>query len=791
MTLRRALALAAPLLLLACHEDRRGKSAHDDSACDSGPAQDSGHPDEPHDDVPAACGSGTWGNLDTDENTIYVDISAAEGGAGNASAPFTSIQAGLDAAGDADGGMVAVAAGTYPETLELGRGHDDVRLAGRCKELVIIDASAGDEQTAGIHMDAKSSELAISGVTVSTAHDVGLRVYSGILTIRDSRVEGSEGRGIAAFQSGLQETILVVEACEVVENSLAGVLSHGAGTTVTLRETVIQGTRSDEKGLWGFGIEVYSGASLQAESSEVIENRFAGLIADATGTKASLHDTIIRDTKPDENGSDGYGIAVCGGASLETEACEVSGNTAVGVIAMDAGTSISLHETTIQDTQREEDGWGGYGIVAKAGANLEADSCELLGNAQTGVAASGADTTVALRQTTIQDTQPVDEGTYGYGIQVSDGANLETDSCELAGNTGLGVGAMDSGSSVSLRGTTVRDTQPVAGGDGGFGIQVVAGASLTAETCEVARNTGGGVVADGSSTTVTLGDTTIDASRRGEVYTLGAGIIVQKAATVEATDIEVCSNDGPGLYITYGNSLLTCSQCALRDNGFSGAVVIYGGSLVLADSIIEGTTAQENIGGGIGLYAEPREAGRGPSMEITNTTIQDNPIAGVWLTDEGSFAFTGNSIHGGAGWTRESLSKCGDAVYARDGITSWDGSTGLLLQDNQILDSRGAGLFLDKASATLSGNSYGSNAVDLVTQGADCATPPVGYEEESLGSAELCPTYDYATCGDEFMLFLELAEPESGYGAALAPPGTSGPDALRLLLPPTAHTDEP
>ena len=31
--------------------------------------------------------------------------------------------------------MVAVAAGTYPETLDLDRAHDGVRLAGRCREL--------------------------------------------------------------------------------------------------------------------------------------------------------------------------------------------------------------------------------------------------------------------------------------------------------------------------------------------------------------------------------------------------------------------------------------------------------------------------------------------------------------------------------------------------------------------------------------------------------------------------------------------------------------------------------
>ncbi len=112
--------------------------------------------------------------------------------------------------------------------------------------------------------------------------------------------------------------------------------------------------------------------------------------------------------------------------------------------------------------------------------------------------------------------------------------------------------------------------------------------------------------------------------------------------------------------------------------------------------------------------------------------------------------------------------------------------SGLLLENNELLDGRGAGLFLDHASATLSGNSYADNAVDLVTQGADGETPPDGYGDEILGSAELCPISDYATCGDEFSLYLTLEEPETGYGAAFMGPGLPGPGELYLPTLPVA-----
>jgi len=413
------------------------------------------------------------------------------------------------------------------------------------------------------------------------------------------------------------------------------------------------------------------------------------------------------------------------------------------------------------------------------------EGCEIKGNADGGVYAADAGTSVTLRETTIEDTQPYEDGMRGYGIQVHDGASLDADSCAVRGNTSIGVVAADSGTSATLRETTIEYTQPAENGGGGFGIEVNDGASLNAENCEVRGNTVAGIIAFDSGTSVNLCDTTIISTMRGEIYTVGMGVSAQYSASVVATGIEVCSNEGPGLYVVHEDTQLTCSDCTIQDNQFAGAVVVWDATLDLADSLIEGTTEQENIGGGVGLYADPWHGGP-PTLTVNNNTIQDNAIAGVWLAGQGSYAFSGNSFHGGEGWTRESLTKCGDAVHARDGVTAWDGSSGLLMENNELLHGLGAGLFLDNATATLSGNSYADNAVDLVVQGADCETPPNGYEDEAIGSAELCPAYDYATCGDEFGLYLELAVPESGYGAEVMSPGLPGPGGPYLPTLPVA-----
>jgi len=947
------------LLLLACDKDKRKKGQSDDTgeaadtAPDTDPACDTGHLDDDGECVPAACGTGTWGKLEVDESTVYVDIAAAEGGDGSEAAPFTPIQAGLDAAGDAGGGMVAVAAGTYPETLELGYAHDGVHLAGRCKELVVIDASAGDEWTPGIEVDARSSELVISGVTVSGSHDIGLLVGAGTLTFRESTVLGSEYIGIEACQSGLYETSLVVESCDVSGNTAVGVLivesgatatlrettirgtrpkdngengsgiqvSGGAnltaeecevsgnaaagivavesGTAVTLRETAIQDTQPNGNGDFGFGIDVFGGASLTAEDCEVSGNTTIGVFANEPGTTVTLQETTILDTQPnegrtgygievsdsasltaedcevsgstpigvvaadsgtlvtlrettildtqsDENGFFGYGIEVYGGASLTAEDCEVSGNTAVGVLAANAGTMVNLHETTIHDTQANVDGKSGFGIQVSGGASLEAETCKVVGNTEVGVLAQDSDSTVSLRETIVQGTQPNGFEEGGNGIEVSGGASLDAEDCEVSGNTAVGVSVGGDDCVVILRETRIRDTLPNKNGDGGwgvnifggaslyaeackvsgntaigvsashpgtsvvlqettiedtrpdencmlgYGIQVSEGASLDAEACEVWENNGTGVLASYSGTSVTLRDTRIASTMRGEIATVGIGISAQYSASVVATGIEVSSNEGPGFYAYYGDTYLTCSGCVVQDNQFAGAVVIGGASLDITDSLIEGASEQENLGGGVGIYALSTSGGP-PTLSVTSTTLQDNAIAGIWLSGQGSYTLSENTIHGGEGWSRENLTKCGDVVYAREAVTAWDGSAGLLLENNELLDGLGAGLFLDNATATLSGNSYADNAVDLVVQGEDCATPPDGYEDEALGSLELCPAYDYATCGDEFALYLELADPELGHGAALMRPGLPGPGELHLPALPVAlpHAFEP
>ena len=63
-------------------------------------------------------------------------------------------------------------------------------------------------------------------------------------------------------------------------------------------------------------------------------------------------------------------------------------------------------------------------------------------------------------------------------------------------------------------------------------------------------------------------------------------------------------------------------------------------------------------------------------------------------------------------------------------------------------------------SATLWGNTYDGNTTDLVRQACGEASAPDGFDDESLGTTELCPDYDYLTQTLEYTVYFEESHVE-------------------------------
>ena len=735
-THRLVLLLAALLVTTGCDDDPPADADDDDTTEEPGPSCEDGYildpdlPDEfleeyPDGCVPAACGVGLWGNLEVEGDTIYVDASADEGGDGSGDAPFTSIQDGLDAAGDS-GLMVVVAAGTNVENLVLTEDHDGVHLAGRCQELVVMDASEGEEDESGIRADGfmGDEEWWVSGITVTGAPYSGIWLDVGRLSIAESLL---------------------------VSNQRYGAFAWDNSSELTLSNVAVLDTTPMADGTKGMGINIQKGASLVADGCLIEGNTNVGIFAMSEGTTVHLSNVKVQETQPLADGTLGLGIGVQEGASLLADGCLVEKNTQIGIFASDEGTTVHLSNVEIRETRLKADGTGGEGIVAQEGAFLQAEDCLVKGNAEVGIYLLSEGTMAILSNVEVRDTQPIVDGTYGRGINLRDGASLQAEDCTVEGNADVGIIAA-SGSVVHLANVEVRDTQPLADGTYGRGIEVNGGASLQAADSLVEGNSEIGIlVADEG--TVHLRDVEVRDTHRLADMTVAIGLACQGGGLLTASDVVVSQTEGPGLFASTEGTL-SCTGCDLSYNTFAGALVWGGGILDLSDTTISDTAPDANEGGGVGIYVSDRYD---PStLFVENSIIKDQPYAAIWLEGDGSYTIRNSTLVAGYGEVIEHFDGTTTTLHG-DGVVATNGVEGLWLENNVIQDSIRAGVLLDGSSAYLSGNTYTNNATDLVWQDCEGVSEVTGLAEVP-DYDDRCSTSTLPIAPLEFNLILEEAE---------------------------------
>ncbi len=636
--------------------------------CDEGQLEDDGSC------VPEACGVGTWGALEVDGDTVYVNIEAADGGDGSAEAPLCSIQPALDLAGDRGGGLVAVAAGTYPETLNLGTDHAGVRLAGRCRELVTLDASVGDESTAGVEISALYGEIQLSGLDVVDASYLGFRIQSGVVRLVGIGIEGSARHGIATYRGAPAPVQLEIEGCELAGNTEGGILAWDSGTEVSLVDTVIRDTRPTESGDSGYGVRIQEGAALSAERCELAGNTTVGVMVHDPGAEISLVDTTIRDTQPQSEGGFGIGIIVADGGMLSAERCRLTGNVQSGITVTDTGSAVSLVDVTIQDTQQTEDGQAGYGIDVYGGAALEATRCDLQRNALVGILAYNPGTEVALADTTVRDTQPGESSGFGLGVLVTDSAALSAERCKLEGNTAAGIMAHDTGTLVTLADTTVQGTVPDGDGAFGNGLTAFGGAELAAMSCSFTGNTAEGIVAYDPGTTVLLQDSSIEDTLPYADGSFGRGLEIRDGASLTLESCEVRGHEDVGLVVAHPGTTATLRETTIRDtrndDGSDGmGIGVQEGAALDA----RGCQVVGNTRVGVGV------------MDFGSTArLHDTRIIGTLPDVSGEVGY-GVEVSGGASVLVEACEVTGNVGA---GVLAAGGGTSVTLRGTTVSDTR-------------------------------------------------------------------------------------------------------
>lgn len=402
----------------------------------------------------ASCGTGTWGDIPVDASTVYVDASFSGASDGSKTAPFRTIQEGVNGAI----GIVAVAAGTYAENVRITK---PVRVIGVCPDLVDLRAASGT----GVSVESGANGGSVRGISVIAA--IGIKITAVGYTLDRIRIHGTGEIGLVVV--GPKGTLVTATGLLIEGATGAGI---GLGTaSLMLTRSVVRDTQAMSDKTNGRGIQVQGRGVLTVRDSLLERNKESGIFV--YGSDATIERTVVRDTLPmDSDKTFGRGIsAVIDGkirSTLTVKSSVLERNRSAGISLSGADATVS--DTVIRETfSQVSDGVSGTGITAdadtrtKAASTLKVTTSLVAKNRDAGILAFGSELTVD--RTIVRDTEArLSDQRFGTGIHVDLGnqggarPTAKIASTLIAHNRHAGVNIV--GADATIDSCWISDTQP-------------------------------------------------------------------------------------------------------------------------------------------------------------------------------------------------------------------------------------------------------------------------------------------------------------------------------------------
>jgi len=559
-------------------------------------------------------------------------LEGAADGDGSHARPFASLAEAVSAV--AEGGTVAVGAGTYAEAVVLRR---DVTLVGACAGRVRVEPrrAANPEAAAitiragarvelrgigiggsrvGVDIRDDGTEAVLSGLWLHEATRHGVRVARGAATVEGCLVErtrlsssGELGHGLLAEDGArVRLSRSVFEANGEAHVFATG--DRGRPPFVQVEDTLMRAATGLSDGLYGWGLVAHAGARVTARRVILEDNRMAALVALAEGAEATteldVEDVVVRDTLPQGSGLSGFGLAAIStdGTPVRVRAARglFERNAEAGLYARGAqgrkGVELDVEDLIVRDTRAERVGGRGYGVWIQPGVHARLVRLIVERSRRAAVVVDGEGGVdgpeVTAADLIVHGTAAGVPGGAGHGLVAFDGAGVLLERGLLYDNLSVAAGAFGKG----RRRGVLRATDVVARGI----------------PCSAGRCTSSGIAVTHEA---------LVQIERGVVERVGAvGVYVsagpgEAGARLEATDLLV--RDAPP---------------AEEPNVGFGLLVGPGASAELSRLVIGGA---RDIG--IWVGAGPAEEGIPPAeatltdVVIAETAVASDGLAGIGL----------------------------------------------------------------------------------------------------------------------------------------------------------------
>jgi len=272
----------------------------------------------------------------------------------------------------------------------------------------------------------------------------------------------------------------------------------------------------------------------------------------------------------------------------------------------------------------------------------------------------------------VRGTRPDETGSFGQGVAVLSGGDLQLERAALVGNHHVAVSVDASSARLSDVAVVGTELEPVTGSFG-RAISAQSGGQVHAERVALDENHEAAVLSADDGTLVTLTDAVIRGTILAPIATGGGG------------------SSGDGVIVRFG-AAAELSRVWLDDESLVGIGVAEEGSRLTArDVVLEGTEADEAGFFGQGLLVE-----RGASAELERAVIARSPHIGVSIEGVGSTLSLRDVL------VRDGLGQPADGLFGR-GLNVQDGAA-VTLERAALASNRDVSIFVGGEGATLRGS---------------------------------------------------------------------------------------
>ena len=362
----------------------------------------------------------------------------------------------------------------------------------------------------GIDID-DGGELIVSETVITGNRDVGVRIGGAgtHASLSDIAVRDTIGNKLEDAATGLavmDGAALAAARCGVRRAQGIGMIVDGDGSVATIEDSMIAETELSADGVAGRGLQVSEGAAATVSTTLFARNHEVGVMSEFAGSNLVLVGSVVRETLPMPDGQRGLGGIVQNGGRLEVLDSLFLGNSEAGLHAGHPGTVLVARNSIIKDTVPDGDGKQGYGVRGAGGALLSLSHVVLEGNSGQGICLGHPGTDMQIEQSTIVHTIPDLQGMFGRGVEIQTGASATGFGLLIRDNTDAGLLVSGDDSRLKLFDSLVQGTLPDSKGAKGTGVIVGAGAGATLERVVARANTTCGLLASGKGTSLDMVD---------------------------------------------------------------------------------------------------------------------------------------------------------------------------------------------------------------------------------------------------------------------------------------------